>query len=114
MISRLTDFLQVYYFQLFRTEGINEVRRLEQVDQSQTPKVKLKQSISWLSSAQDMIYPSESRITNIIHLNDMFFAPCNFLNNDRLHSCQKSNVTKQKLIIFSNKNIFIFKNNYTH
>lgn len=47
-----------------------------QTNQFQTPKVKAKQFIPWLSSAQDMIYQSENRITNIVHLNDMFFALC--------------------------------------
>lgn len=32
MVSSFTDFHQVYYFQLLKTEGINEVKRtLEQV-----------------------------------------------------------------------------------
>lgn len=42
-----------------------------------------------------MIYQSKSRITHIIYLNDMFFALCNFLNNDRLHSHHKSHVIRQ-------------------
>lgn len=56
-----------------------------------------------------MIDQSKSRITNIIHLNDMFFALCNFGNNDRLHSRHASNIIRQTSLYLQRKTLYSLK-----